>query len=51
MEEKERELKEYLRQMENEAEDEIEQVKQTYENQLRDLNEYTNQLATTVCSK
>lgn len=49
MEEKERHLKEYLRQMENEAEDEIEQVKQNYENQLIQLNEYTNQLTTRVC--
>ena len=49
MEEKERQLKEYLRQMENEAEDEIEQVKQNYENQLIQLNEYTNQLTTKVC--
>lgn len=49
MEEKERQLKEYLRQMENEAEDEFEQVKQTYENQLIHLNEYSNQLTITVC--
>ena len=48
MQEKERRSKEYIRQMEEEAEDEIEHLKQTYEKQLTDLNEYTHELTAKV---
>lgn len=48
IQEKERRSKEYFRQMEEEAEDEIEQLKQTYEKQLIDFKEYTHELTAKV---
>ncbi len=47
-EDKERQLNEYIRQMENDIDDEIEHAKTSNEKELKSLNEYANRLTITV---
>jgi hypothetical protein len=49
IQEKERQLNEYIRQMEKDTDDEIENVKINYENELKFLNQYSKQLTINVC--
>ncbi len=49
IQEKERQLNEYIKQIENDIDDEIENVKINYENQFKFLNNYEKQLTITVC--
>ena len=47
-EDKERQLNEYIRQMENDIDDEIEYAKTSNEKEFKSLNEYANRLTITV---
>lgn len=49
IQEKERQINEFIRQMEIDIDDEIENVKINYENELNLLNEYTKELTLNVC--